>query len=144
MENEKRVRSAGGVVYLVEDREVKILLIKDKYYFWTLPKGQIEKGENSLKAAIREIKEETSIDDLNYIEKVKDISYYYEKGNKKIQKSVTFYLFKSERKDIDKSKIEEKEANYFSLVRAFKIVGYDNIKRVIQESFKIIKKYEKF
>jgi len=54
--------SAGGVVINKERGVVKILIIhRNQMNDWTLPKGHQEKKESLQEAAIREVKEETSI-----------------------------------------------------------------------------------
>lgn len=50
--------SAGGIVFRPDG---KVLLIKDAYGRWTLPKGHVEAGETREEAAVREIREETGI-----------------------------------------------------------------------------------
>ena len=54
----KVVRAAGGVV---TNSEGDLLMIRLRNR-WDLPKGHIESGEKSLTAALREVKEETSIE----------------------------------------------------------------------------------
>ncbi|MGH7623018.1 MAG: NUDIX domain-containing protein, partial [Gemmatimonadaceae bacterium] len=56
--------SAGGVVYRVEDGRPLFLLIRDSYRNWGFPKGHLEKGERAEDAALREVAEETGLDDL--------------------------------------------------------------------------------
>ncbi|NTV62538.1 MAG: NUDIX domain-containing protein [Oscillochloris sp.] len=54
--------AAGGVVVAVgPDGGPLVLLIRDKYGIWTLPKGHLEQGEDEATAAVREIAEETGI-----------------------------------------------------------------------------------
>ena len=53
--------SAGGIV--VNPRG-EIVIVQQKSGNYSLPKGYVERGESPLQAAIREIVEETGIDDL--------------------------------------------------------------------------------
>ncbi len=54
----KVVRAAGGVV---ESASGELLMIRLRNH-WDLPKGHIEKGEDSHTAALREVREETGIE----------------------------------------------------------------------------------
>ena len=52
------IRSAGGVVV----RDGRVLLIhRDRYDDWSLPKGKLEAGETWEQAALREVREETGL-----------------------------------------------------------------------------------
>lgn len=56
------VRSAGGVVWRgVGTRREVMLVHRDRYGDWTLPKGKLDKGEAPLEAAVREVYEETGV-----------------------------------------------------------------------------------
>lgn len=56
------IRAAGGVVVCSGPAgEPLLLLIRDKYGVWTLPKGHLEAGEDEAAAAVREIAEETGV-----------------------------------------------------------------------------------
>jgi 8-oxo-dGTP pyrophosphatase MutT (NUDIX family) len=60
--SQKPVRAAGAVVYTRgDDGSLLLLLIKDRYGAWTLPKGHLEPDEAEEAAAVREIAEETGI-----------------------------------------------------------------------------------
>ncbi|MEK4798346.1 MAG: NUDIX hydrolase [Thermoactinomyces vulgaris] len=53
--------SAGGVVFREKHGRYEILMIKDRFEHWTLPKGKQEPGETVEETALREIEEETGI-----------------------------------------------------------------------------------
>lgn len=56
------IRAAGGVVFCDGPAGRPLLLvIRDRYGVWTLPKGHLEDGEDEAAAAVREIAEETGI-----------------------------------------------------------------------------------
>lgn len=55
----------GGVRAIILDESRRILMIRQQHLerqVWTVPGGGIEPGENSMEAAIREVKEETGLD----------------------------------------------------------------------------------
>jgi len=48
---------------IVQDRQMKILIVKDRYsQFWDLPGGHIDEEEDPLEALKREIEEETKLE----------------------------------------------------------------------------------
>lgn len=56
------VRAAGGVVWRQVDGADEVLLVhRDKYDDWTLPKGKLDPGESWEQAAVREVFEETGV-----------------------------------------------------------------------------------
>lgn len=62
----KYIEAAGGVV---ENKNGEVLLIFRRG-FWDLPKGKIEKKESTEDAAIREVEEETGVEDLHLDERI--------------------------------------------------------------------------
>jgi bis(5'-nucleosidyl)-tetraphosphatase len=62
---EVRRLSAGVVVYRREQNEHRFVLLR-AYRSWDFPKGRVEPGEEPLQAAIREVREETGISDLQF------------------------------------------------------------------------------
>jgi len=57
---------SAGVVVIRETREGWRYLLLRAYNHWDFPKGMVEPGEEPLAAAIREVREETLIDDLEF------------------------------------------------------------------------------
>ncbi|HXH02422.1 MAG TPA: NUDIX domain-containing protein [Candidatus Competibacteraceae bacterium] len=59
------ILSAGVVVVQRQHGQYRYLLLK-AYDYWDFPKGMVEPGETPLAAAIREVAEETGLQDLNF------------------------------------------------------------------------------
>src|SRR5258708_36730317 len=57
--------SAGVVVVNVAQRKLKFLLLR-AYRNWDFPKGLVEAGGEPIDAALREVREETTLDDLSF------------------------------------------------------------------------------
>ena len=88
----KKELSAGCVVYKKDD-PVKYLLLHYEADHWDFPKGHVEANESNEQAALREVKEETGIEDANLIPGFKEsISYYYKQQSQTIFKEVVFFL----------------------------------------------------
>ena len=61
-----RTLSAGVVVVRREGDAWRCLLLR-AFQYWDSPKGQVEEGEKPIQAALREVREETGIRDLDFI-----------------------------------------------------------------------------
>ena len=60
---------------------------------WSIPKGEFEEGEDPLKAATREIEEETGIIDLDIHQYIGKIQYkYFRADGIRSEKEVKFYF----------------------------------------------------
>ena len=57
--------SAGVVVVSLVERKLKFLLLR-AYRNWDFPKGLVEAGEQPIDAALREVREETTLDDISF------------------------------------------------------------------------------
>src|SRR5277367_2483905 len=57
--------SSGVVVVSLAERKLKYLLLR-AYRNWDFPKGLVEEGEEPIDAALREVREETTLDDLSF------------------------------------------------------------------------------
>ncbi len=60
----KRTESAGGVVM---NARGEVLVVSQHGTSWSLPKGHIEDGEDTLTAARREIYEESGVNQLDFV-----------------------------------------------------------------------------
>ncbi|MBS3134556.1 NUDIX hydrolase [Candidatus Woesearchaeota archaeon] len=97
----KKTNSAGGVVL---NKKGEVLLVSQHETSWSLPKGHIEKNENALGAAKREIYEESGITDLKFIKNLGSYRRYrISKENlddKSELKTINIFLFKTDQKKI--------------------------------------------
>ena len=57
--------SSGVVVVSLVERKLKFLLLR-AYRNWDFPKGIVEPGEAPIDAALREVREETALDDISF------------------------------------------------------------------------------
>lgn len=84
--------SSGGVVFRLLEGDVHFLLIKDPYDNWGLPKGHLEGGETPVEAAIREVAEETGLDELNVVAQLPTIDWYFRDEGHLVHKFCHFFL----------------------------------------------------
>jgi len=86
-------RSAGAVVYSESSSGKKYLLLNYPSGHWDFVKGNIESGETYKQTVIREVKEETGITDISFVDGFEDkVEYYYQRDGKTIHKEVVFFL----------------------------------------------------
>ena len=71
------LRRGVGIIVLNNDNKVFVAKrIDNPKNFWQMPQGGVDKGEDFLKAAHRELEEETSIKNVNLIKELKGMTIY--------------------------------------------------------------------
>ncbi|MDY7396924.1 NUDIX domain-containing protein [Aureibaculum sp. 2210JD6-5] len=78
----KIIEAAGGKVFS-ENNKILFIYRNDK---WDLPKGKIEKGESAKEGAIREVEEETGIENLTIKEPLETTYHIYKHKEKYVLK----------------------------------------------------------
>lgn len=133
--------SSGGVIIKQSPAGLNVLLIKDGYGRWTWPKGNIEAGESPQEAAIREIGEEVGLKDIELIDKITDIKYFYRLKGKPVFKMVNLYLFEAKSEEPLKIlKTEIEDAQWFPPEAALERVEYRGSKEVLKKAIAQFKK----
>lgn len=92
----KKVQSAGIVIVRMDGNTPKVLLMR-AYSFWDFPKGGIEENENKLEAAIREVKEESGIEQLEF---PWGKSYYETEPFGKNKKVVYYFVASTKQREV--------------------------------------------
>lgn len=127
---------AGGLIF----RNGEFLVLQYDENYWGHIKGHIEKGEDELKAALREIKEETCITELEQIPGFKETTDFVIQ-QKEIHKTVVFFLFKTNQKEVC---ISPEHVNYkwVKLEEAEKQITYENDKEIFRKAVEFLKNLE--
>ena len=75
--SELPLRTGVGIVVLNNDNKVFVARrIDNAKNFWQMPQGGVDEGEDFLKAAFRELEEETSIKSVELIKEIDDMTIY--------------------------------------------------------------------
>ena len=131
--------SCGALVYCIENQDIKFLLLQHSQGHWDFPKGNNEKGETYLETTRREIKEETGICDIVFIDRFeKEISYKYRRENEKISKKVIYFLAETKARDVVLSS-EHTDFVWESYENALKKVTYKNAKEILTQGSSFLK-----
>jgi bis(5'-nucleosidyl)-tetraphosphatase len=132
--------SAGAVVFRENPPGRVYLLLEYPAGHWDFPKGNIEKGEVPEQTMVREVREETGIQKLRIIDGFKNvIEYNYNRGGKKVHKTVTFFL--AEATDPNENvalSFEHRQFAWKPHSEAMRIVSYQNSRRLLQAAEKIL------
>lgn len=126
-------RSSGGVVYRRNGEGLNFLLIRDPYDNWGLPKGHIEGDETPVDAAIREVAEETGLNDIAVIAELPTIDWYFRDRGRLVHKICHFYLVESTAGETV-PQLEEgiTECIWRTFRNALELVTYDNARDVLR------------
>lgn len=134
--------SAGGIIIKKFKDDLKVLLIKDGYGRWTWPKGNMEKGESAQETAQREINEEVGLKDIKIIDRIDLIKYFYRLKDELIFKTVSLFLFEASGSErVTPLKSEIKEAKWFILEEALRIVEYKGSNEILKKAIDRYRRY---
>ena len=130
-------KSCGGIVFYKGKTSTRILLVKNNNgRYWSFPKGHIEIGETEEETAVREIKEETSLD-VEIKDGFREVSDYCPFG--KIHKKVVFFLAQAFTDNVNVQEEEIAEYIWVDLQQARKFCTYENDLRIISKAETAIK-----
>lgn len=128
--------SAGFIIYRRTRDGIRYLLLYHGGNYWNFPKGKIEAGERSFRAALRELKEETGLNktDLVFREYFRTTDkYIFFCGKERIFKIVIFYLAESKRGDIKLSH-EHDGYGWFLHRDAARMIRFKNLRGILKQA----------
>ena len=107
---------------------------------WDFPKGHVELGEEEIDTALRELKEETKIEDVDIIPSFKQfINYNISKDTLSVSKKVIFFLAETKVWDVFLSS-EHQNFVWLNFEEAIERLTYDNAKNILKEAHIFISK----
>ncbi len=103
--------------------------------FWIFPKGHAEKGETPIKAALRELQEETGVSEVELIDKTPiAVSYSFTHEGVRIEKTVEYFVGVCKSSDTHISQPHEiKEIRWCTFDDALTLLSHQNSKDVLQK-----------
>lgn len=126
-------KSAGGVVLRTIGGVVHALVIRDPYKKWGLPKGRAENGETSAEAAVREVREETGLGDVELGPELVTIDWRFTMDGAPIHKYTTFFLMYSRTGDPVPARAEGiSRCSWVPLEKAPERISYENAAEVVR------------
>lgn len=133
------LEAAGGIVQHANN---SFLMIK-RFGFWDFPKGKIEIGEQISEAALREVQEETGVENLQISRELPTIFHIYRYKSQWIVKRTYWFLMQS---DFGGQLIPQKEEDILDAVWVPKnrlanylLHTYSSLKELVKKSGIIIR-----
>jgi len=125
-------RAAGAVLFREEGGRRLYLLLRHKQGgHWGFAKGRIEPGEGTRDAALREIREETGIDGIDFVEGVSvESRYSVHRNGCGLLKTVTYYAARTGDGAIHLSH-EHTDARWVNAVDAQSLLTHAESRRVL-------------
>jgi len=137
-------KSCGMIVFR-KNKTIKYLILYKKasdHYreTWDFPKGNVEPGESEKETALREAREETGIDDIQFIPGFrKIIKLFYRKEGKLVHKEIVFFLGRTKQLKV-KISHEHNSYKWLGYDNAIKILTFKNSKEILKEADEFLKK----
>ena len=136
MQHEKSCRA---IVSRKSHGNTEILLIKHiNGRDWSFPKGHMETGETEVETAVREIKEETSIDVMIDPTFRETVSYFPKRDT---QKTVVYFIARAKNFDYFPQEEEISEIRWVDIGYASSILTYENDKNIVSKAKTAIKEF---
>ena len=134
--------SAGAIIFLKKEDVYRFLLLRYGAGHWDLAKGHVEEGETLKGTVVREVKEETGIDDLKFISGFQEkTEYFFTAKRKKIFKTNKLFLAETKKEEINLS-LEHTSFAWLSYYDALDRITFENTKKVLKKAMKFLKSKE--
>ena len=132
-------RAAGFVLFRTSQHQRQYLLLRHRTGgHWAFPKGRLEPGEVEIDAAMREVIEETSIDQLHAIPGFRETSsYHVQRDGQRMSKTVTYHLAETTQADVSLS-TEHTDFQWLAFEDAVSVLTYDECRRILSKAHRLL------
>ena len=124
----KKEKCCGCII--IENNKVLLVYEKNRN-FWGFPKGHMEKGENEIETALREVKEEVGLDVEIIDKETRYILNYIIRDE--IDKTTVLYLARPKNKEIVMQESEIEKVKWCDFEEALETLTFDNSKEVFKK-----------
>ena len=135
-----REKSCGAVVFIKKADATKYLLLDYEAGHWDFVKGNVEVNESEQETVIRELKEETSITEAQFIDGFREaITYFYRRQGETVRKEVVFFIMEAYTDKVELS-FEHIGYTWLDYQHAMEKLTFKNSKDVLQKAHDFLKK----
>ena len=132
--------SAGAILFRDTRGQREYLLLKSRPGDREFPKGGVENDEELQQTAIREVKEETGIEQFRLLDGFReDYSYVFQAGGKTIHKTVHLFIAESFEASAELSK-EHRDHQWRDYEQAVNTITQDGPKEIFKKAHRFIDK----
>ncbi len=127
-------KSCGAIIFIKSKEGYKYLLLHYQAGHWDFPKGHQEQKEKEEQTALREVREETGIESIDFADGFNEtIKYFFKKGNETVYKEAVFFLAQSM---TDKVMLSTEHIGYawVNFDHAMKKLTFNNSKDLLQKA----------
>jgi 8-oxo-dGTP pyrophosphatase MutT (NUDIX family) len=116
-----------------------VLVIRDPYDNWGLPKGHLERGEDERSAARREVREETGLTVTEVGVELGCIDWYFRADGHSVHKFCTFFLMRAPRGETTPEVDEGITACiWLPIEDAIRRLTYDNARAMLERAADVL------
>ena len=133
--------SAGAIIFKKEkEMALFLLLYSSRNKIWSFPKGHLEAGEAEKDAMLREIREETGVTDLKFIDGFREEDIYEAKSNRGpnagriIEKHSIYFLVETNATNVSVEHKEITDYKWLNIHEALKLLAFDSLKRLLRKA----------
>jgi bis(5'-nucleosidyl)-tetraphosphatase len=128
-------RTAGFVLYAEDEGERHYLLLRHRNgTYWGFPKGHIENGETEVRAGLREVREETGIEDIEIIPGFREVSsFWFSRDGRPTQKVVVHFLGRCSQEPVTLTR-EHLGARWVSYGEASDLLTFEDARKILAQA----------
>lgn len=132
--------SAGGVVFRVVEARIEIALCgRISNGLWGLPKGTPNQGEDLLRTALREVREETGLE-VRTLAPIGQIEYWFVARGIRFHKTVHYFLMEGLGGDVSLHDPEYDVVQWFQILEAYERMSYRNEATIVRRAEGMIRR----
>jgi 8-oxo-dGTP pyrophosphatase MutT (NUDIX family) len=142
--------SAGAIIFKQDKKKIVFLLLySSRNKIWGFPKGHIEPGEDEEQAAMRELREEAGLKDLEIINGFREeiiyetISTRLPFKGQRIEKHAVYFLCNAGDQDVRVDGREMTDYKFVSISEAEQLIKFDNLKKILRKANDFLAQDEK-